>query len=325
MKARPLDERTVTALVTAATAAPSLHNAQPWHFHWRPADHTLELSADLSRAMPHTDPDHRALHLGCGAALFNLRVAAAHQGLHTDTLLLPDPADPRLLAAVRIGGTGPPDRDTAALFPVIDRRHTSRHPFADRAIPGDVEKALCDAADREGTQLVLPGAWHSEALLDHVRDAEGRDALEPDGFEDLQRWTGRGPDATDGIPDYALGPRPRLGRAPVRDFAGRRHVPGRPTADFETSPHLALLGTRHDSPADWLRAGQALERVLLLATLNGLATALSSHGLERPDLRELARDPVSGMGHVHMVLRLGYGPPGTASPRRPLTEVLDLD
>ncbi|MDH6514396.1 nitroreductase [Streptomyces sp. SAI-208] len=324
MKARPLDERTVTALVTAATAAPSLHNAQPWHFSWRSADRTLVLRADLGRAMPRTDPDHRALHLGCGAALFNLRVAAAHEGLHTETLLLPDPSDPVLLATVRIGEAGPADHDLAELFPAIDRRHTSRHPFTDRAIPADVEKALRDAAGREGAQLVLPGAWHTEALLDHVRDAEGRDTLEPESLEDVLRWTGRGPEATDGIPDHALGPRARSGRAPVRDFAGRRHVPGRPTADFETSPHLALLGTTRDGPADWLRAGQALERILLLATLNGLATALSSHALERPDLRELARDPASDMGHVHMVLRLGYGPPGTVTPRRPLTEVLDL-
>jgi hypothetical protein len=114
------------------------------------------------------------------------------------------------------------------------------------------------------------------------------------------------------------------GRAPVRDFAGRRYVPGRPTAAFETAPNLALLGTGRDRPADWLRAGQALERVLLLATLKKLATALSSHALEERDLRELARDPASGMGFVHMVLRLGYGTPGTASPRRPVSEVLDL-
>jgi len=324
MHVPPYDEETVTALVTAATAAPSLHNAQPWQFCWRSATRTVELRADLRRAMPRTDPDHRALHLGCGAALFNLRVAAAHLGLDIQSRLLPDPSDPYLLAAVRIGGLGPPDREASTLFPAIERRHTSRQPFADRPISADVQQALRDAAAREGAQLLFPGAWHLEALLDHVRDAEGRDALDPERLEDLRRWTHRGAQATDGIPDHALGPRPRSGRAPVRDFAGRRHVPGRPTAAFETAPNLALLGTGQDRPADWLRAGQALERVLLLATLNGLATALSSHALEERDLRELARDPASGMGFVHMVLRLGYGTPGTASPRRPVTEVLDL-
>ncbi|MFJ9012121.1 hypothetical protein [Streptomyces canus] len=172
MKARPLDERTVTALVTAATAAPSLHNAQPWQFRWRSGSHTLELRADLGRAMPRTDPDHRALHLGCGAVLFNLRVAAAHSGLHTRTQLLPDP---HLLATVTLDDTGAPDHEAAPLFPAIDRRHTSRHPFEDRPIPADVEKALRNAAAQDGARLLFPGAWHVGALLDHLRDAEGRD------------------------------------------------------------------------------------------------------------------------------------------------------
>ncbi|MQY36610.1 hypothetical protein SRB17_46120 [Streptomyces sp. RB17] len=40
----------------------------------------------------------RGVHLGCGAALFNLRVAAAAAGRHPAVRLLPDRADPQLLA-----------------------------------------------------------------------------------------------------------------------------------------------------------------------------------------------------------------------------------
>ncbi|GAA3771586.1 nitroreductase [Streptomyces coacervatus] len=317
------------ALVAAATAAPSLHNAQPWRFRHHPADATLEVRADFERAMPHTDPDNRALYLGCGAALFNLRVAAADSGLHTGTRLLPDPADRELLAVVQLDDSERPDRELATLFPGIARRHTSRHPFQEKPVPAAVQDALCDAALREGAQLAFPEAWHVESLLEHVRDVEGRDSLHPEGREDIERWTRTGAEsagtAVDGIPEDAFGPRKQRGRAPVRDFAGRRAVPGRPAAVFETVPHLALLGTRNDHPADWLRAGQALERVLLLATLDGLATSLTSHALEQADLRELARDPRSAMGFVHMVLRLGYGPAGTGTPRRPVHDVLEID
>ncbi|MGY6022631.1 Acg family FMN-binding oxidoreductase [Streptomyces spinosirectus] len=325
MQAQPLDTMHVKALVSAATAAPSLHNAQPWLFRYHHEAATLELRADLTRAMPRTDPDNRALHLGCGAALFNLRVAAAHSGLHTDTVLYPDPADRELLAAVRLTGTDRPDGGLARLFPSIARRHTSRHPFQDRPVPAAVQEALSEAARQEGAELVFPGEWHVAALLEHVRDVEGRDSMEPERFEDIRRWTRTGGEtAFDGIPDSAFGPRKAGGRAPVRDFAGRRAVPGRPAAVFEATPHLAELGTGQDRPQDWLRAGQALERVLLLATLNGLATSLTSHSLEREDLRELARDPRSALGFVHMVLRLGYGPAGTATPRRPVEEVLEI-
>ena len=99
MALRQLDEKTVTTLVAEATAAPSMHNAQPWRFRFLAADRLLLLYADLERAMPRSDQGNRALHIGCGAALFNLRVSAAHAGLNPVVRLLPEPQDPQLLAA----------------------------------------------------------------------------------------------------------------------------------------------------------------------------------------------------------------------------------
>ncbi|WP_112470949.1 Acg family FMN-binding oxidoreductase [Streptomyces triticisoli] len=327
MATRQLDSTTVTTLVAEATAAPSMHNAQPWRFRFLPDETLLLLYADLRRAMHRTDPGNRALHIGCGAALFNLRVAAAHAGLTPEVRLLPDPADPLLLAAVHLVEPAANDGDLRRLHPAISRRHTSRYPFAEQDIPEDVRAALRAAAVREGAELLFPGRWHTEAVLELVRDAEGRETLDPDTREDLTHWTRLGPEAdvaTDGVPEYAFGPHRRDGKAPLRDFAGRRPVADRGAADFEHNPQLALLSTPGDTPADWLLAGQALERVLLEATSAGLATSLTSHPLESPDLRLLARDPVSGSGHVQMVLRLGYGPGGPASPRRPVREVLEL-
>lgn len=327
MPVPPLDAKTAEALVGDATAAPSMHNAQPWRFRLLSRERTLQLRADLERAMPRSDPDHRALHLGCGAALFNLRVSAAHAGLDPRTRLLPDDEDPLLLASVRLAEATVPDAGLARLHPAVRRRHTSRYPFDEREIPAALKEALADAAREEGARLVFPGPWHVETLLDLVRDAEGHDTLDPRGFEDVARWTRIGAaeagTATDGVPEYAFGPRKHDGKAPVRDFAGRRRVADRDTTTFEHTPQLALLGTGGDRPAEWLRAGQAMERVLLLATLEGLATSLTSHALERPELRPLARDPLSAVGNVQMVLRLGYGPQGPGTPRRPVREVLD--
>lgn len=329
MAERPLDADTVSALVAEAATAPSMHNAQPWRFCWLSGERVLLLRADLERAMPRSDPDNRALYIGCGAALFNLRVAAAHAGLVPRTTLLPEPDDPLLLAAVHLadaaGATG--GEELARLHPAIRQRHTSRHPFAEKDIPGEVRAALQDAAAREGAALDFPGPWHSETVLDLVRDAESRDVVDPRVNEDLVRWTRLGAEAdtaVDGVPEYAFGPRRRDGRAPVRDFTGRRQVADLGTTDFERTPLLALLSTPGDGPADWLRGGQAMERVLLEATLADLATSLSSHSLEDRTLRLLTRDPGSGTGSVQMVLRLGYGPRGPATPRRPVRDVLEL-
>lgn len=320
-----VDTQTVTALVEDAMTAPSLHNSQPWRFVFRAAAGVLELHADPGRSLPYADPTGRALHISCGAALFTLRVAAAHRGWEPEVSLLPDAARPGFLAAVRLVRPARTGEELAALHPAVRRRHTSRFPFARTPVPQEVREALAVAALSEGALLVFPGEWHVQALLDLVEDAEWHDCEDPERVAELDRWTrlgAAGADAADGVPEYAFGPRRRTGGAGVRDFAARRPLSDRSAADFEPLPQLALLGTSEDAPAAWLASGQALQRVLLLATSHDLAVGLSSQVLERGELRWAARDPLTAMPYVQMVLRIGYGLTGPASPRRGVSDVL---
>ncbi|MYX12023.1 nitroreductase [Streptomyces sp. SID8374] len=320
---------TVTSLVEDAVTAPSMHNAQPWRFVHRAGTRSLALYGDPSRSLPAGDPDGRGLHLGCGAALFNLRVSAAEHGWDAATELLPDPRDPWHLADVVLQEPDPAEPGPAELYPALRQRHTSRFPFSDERIPQEIVDGLRGAALLEGCRLIVPGTWHSEAVLDLVRDAELFESADAALREEIASWTrtgktGEGP-ATEGIPSYALGPRQYGVTAPARDFDAPRDLPGRAVAAFEERPQIALLGTLDDSPADWLRAGQAMERVLLQATLDGLSTSLMSQPLEWPELRSLTREPGSPTGFVHMVFRFGYGPRGVATPRRPVDEVLTVE
>lgn len=129
-------------------------------------------------------------------------------------------------------------------------------PITGEEIPADILDGLHGAALLEGARLLVPDAWHVQAVLDLVHDAEYREALDPEVREEIPRWTwaDTGEDASrrEGIPDAAFGPRQRNSTSPVRDFAGHRAVPGRGSAMFEQHPHLALLGTSNDRPADWL-------------------------------------------------------------------------
>lgn len=322
MPIRTPDTTSLTSWVADATRAPSMHNAQPWRFDYAKADGLLSLRIDPDRRMPHTDPSARGLHIGCGAALFNLRVAAAHAGWEPQVRLLPDPMDPGALAVIAFVERRERD-DIADLYPAIGRRHTSREPFSDEAVQEALLDGLRGAALSEGARLDLPGDWQLQAVLDLVRDAEHEEELSPAAREEIARWTAVTDSARhEGIPVHAMGPRPYDGRAPVRDFAGGRRVEGRGSAVFEQSPCLAVLGTREDTREDWLRAGQAMERVLLQATQDDLATSLNSQALEWPELRWALRDPVSATGFPQMVIRLGYGPEAPATPRRSVSDVL---
>ncbi|MFJ6939709.1 Acg family FMN-binding oxidoreductase [Streptomyces sp. NPDC101132] len=322
-----LDPLTVVRLVDDAVTAPSMHNAQPWHFVLRRGTATIELHGDPGRAMAHADPDHRALHLGCGAALFGLRVSAAHRGLRAQVLPLPDPADPWWFATVGFSASPEAGPDPAGLHPALRRRHSSRSPFGDEPVPAPVLAGLAAAARREGCRLTIPEPWHVRTVLELARDAEHREETDPVARAETAAWAHAGPGTggrNDGVPVTAFGPRATAGNAAVRDFGRIRTVRGRSRATFEKDPQLALLTTDGDGPAAWLRAGQALHRVLLRATTDGLATSMTSHPLEWPQLRWAARDPLACAGHVQMVLRLGYGPPGTPTPRRPAAEVLEV-
>lgn len=322
----PLPRPLVASLVEEAVLAPSMHNSQPWRFTHREASGTVELYGDPSRGMPRQDPDHRAVHLGCGAALFGLRVAAVHRSLRPAVRLLPDPGDPWHLADVRFDGPQGVDDGLDVLHTALPRRHTSRFPFTEERIPPELFDGLRAAALLEGCRLTVPGQWHTDTVMGLVHASALFEAADDAVRAEIASWTrtGAAGDAShrDGVPAYAFGPRQYDVTSPVRDFAAPGRVTGRPSARFEKTPQIALLGTAEDTPEAWLRAGQATHRVLLQATLDGLATSPMSQPLEWPELRFDARDPLSAVGYVQMVFRLGYGPMGRATPRRPACEVL---
>ncbi|MFE2109473.1 Acg family FMN-binding oxidoreductase [Kitasatospora sp. NPDC059463] len=321
-------------LAAAGGAAPSLHNSQPWRFRPTPGGAGVEVLADPDRAVPLADADGAAVHIAAGAALFNLRVAAARLGRESAVRLLPDPADPRLLAVLDLSAPvagaspagGPFGRD---LYPAIAERHSSRRPFTNRDVPEAVAAELIEAARDEGVTLAVLEEAGVRRVLEVTAEAEDRIAHDPARQAETRSWLrpDAGTAATDGLPYAALGPQDHDARVPMREFAGRpphHEGPPQPSQRFEALPQLCTLATAGDGPADWLRTGQALERVWLLATVHGLRLTVWHQAVEWPDLRWRLRDPAEGPGHVQLVLRAGYGPPGAATPRRPVEDVLDL-
>ena len=316
-----LSRRLAGELLRAATAAPSMHNVQPWRFRIRHAGGTVELWVDPGRTLPLGDPHGRAAHIACGAALFNLRVAAAVAGLEPHLRLLPDPGQPLLLAEIRLAGGHRATPGERELHAAIPRRQTNREPFSGRAVPPGIRAELAEAASLEGAFLHFLDHGEAKRVLRLVADAE-RDLLASAGYRtELARWAG-GQRDRDGIPDSALGPRSLEGLAPARDFIpARHHVPVR-YAWFESDPQLAVLSVRHGGPVNWLRAGQALQRSWLTATFRGIAVCPLTQPLETADAWQV-RDPRSADEQPQMILRIGYGlplPPG--APKRPISEIL---
>jgi hypothetical protein len=71
---RELPRRLVDDLLAAATAAPSIHNTQPWRF--KVSEDTIELRADPERMLPIIDPAGRAVWPGAAGQRLGVRDCA---------------------------------------------------------------------------------------------------------------------------------------------------------------------------------------------------------------------------------------------------------
>ncbi|MFE6523267.1 Acg family FMN-binding oxidoreductase [Streptomyces sp. NPDC057794] len=314
MHHRDIDAAVLEQLLTAAVAAPSIHNTQPWRFGVDPATRSVEVRADRERALPLADPHRRALHLSVGAAVFNLRVAVAHLGWEPAVRLLPDPHATDLLATVQVTAPCGEPPDYRRLYPAIERRHTSRMPFTGRPVPEPVLTEMAAAARAEGARLHVPDYTETRRLLRLTASAEARSTAGAARSAETRVWVTAPGTASYGIPVTALGPRDAAGRMPMRDFTGPWPAPARPAVRFERHAQVALLWTPYDAPEDWLRAGQALERVLLTATAHGVRTSMLHQAMEWPDLRAAAR-LAQHRRCPQLLIRYGYGPEGPRTPR----------
>src|SRR5260370_24881694 len=155
-------EQLVPDLLEAAVAAPSMHNPQPWRFRVLHRAQAIELRADPRRALRYGDPSGRAVHIACGAALFNMRLAAAVAGRQPVVQLLPDPDQPLLLASVRLAAPHRLQQQERDLHAAITRRHTNRRPFSGRPVPPAVLAELAQAARLEGA--IPPILYHAATL-----------------------------------------------------------------------------------------------------------------------------------------------------------------
>lgn len=336
----PLAGSQLASVVHAATLAPSVLNIQPWRFVARD-DGVLELRRDRGRELPVLDPRHRALTVSVGAALLNLRLALACAGRRPEVDLCPDSGDDTLIATIRTTTPALPTTDDVRLGGWISRRRTSRVPYVDQPIAPELVLRLESVAAQERALLRILDTDEAERASELVHAADAAQRADPAVRHEVACWTNRATGVTDGIPAPALGPAPLDPLSLVRDFAMGSPVHGRYVADFEPHPTLAVLLTTGDTVADWVRAGQALERVWLEATAAGLAMSLLTQPLELPHLRWLGRTlapmgahPARSSGPTAVswtgqpawpqaIIRLGYALEPTApTPRRSVEEVL---
>lgn len=302
-----------------AVLAPSCYNTQPWFFRLTGA--ALELFADRSRRLPVADPDGRALVIACGAALFNLRCALRNFGLQPKVTLLPwlKEGDPLSnsevpLARVELDGTAACPASERALFQAIRRRRNYLGAFD----PAPISQSLIDAMQEHSR---FEGAW-----LGILEDADAKHELsrlviEADRLQltqrpfrvELEKWSRRGARLVPPMPSGAqqLGPHGEF-CLPFGAFLDPA-LSGHADADLiESTPLIGVLGADGDTPLDWLRSGQALQKILLWARAAGVWASFLNQPIARPESR-LKVAHLIDRNYPMLLIRFGRTPPPVAS------------
>ncbi|HXP18651.1 MAG TPA: hypothetical protein VN840_03285 [Streptosporangiaceae bacterium] len=312
-------------LLATAARAPSILNTQPWLF--RVSKYSIELYCDPSRRL-RADPVGREMLISCGAALFGLRLAIRSLGYQPVVKLVPDPDRLRLLAEVRLGAELPMTELERRMLDALPHRHTHRGPFLPAPLPRGMLIGMQHDAVAEHAELALidrPGAYEQLATI-VARAARGQ-SVDSQTRSDARQWV-RAPGnvARDGVPASAIPPQAgrQPGLLPQRDLDLGRHIgqlpPGGPPAAA-----TAVLLTPGDTRTDWIRAGQALHRLLARAATRWVFATLNSQPLEEAATRELIRTRLTLSGAPQLLMQFGVARTAQATARRPPGDLIERD
>lgn len=308
-----------------AILAPSTHNTQPWRFHM--IGNQLELHANVGRQLAVVDPAGRELIMSCGAALAHLRIALNHFGFSGEIELFPDPGTPDLLARIGLGVEFDPDLENTLLFDAIPRRRTNRMPFRDEPVTPELLALFQKQATDEGAWLEFLTEERSRAAVaELVAEADRIQWSDKALREELAAWVRPNRSVRrDGMPGYVYGLGDVLSQVAAQVI--RRFDRGAVQAKNDSelalySPVLAVLGTEGDSLADWLRAGQALAKILLRARAEDVWASFLNQPIQIPALLPYMVQATGRSGFPQLMFRMGFGQDVPPTPRFSLPEVV---
>jgi len=319
-------------LIRVAARAPSVHNTQPWRF--KVGEDAVELYADRRRQLQ-TDPVGREMLISCGAALYGLRLAVRSLDRQPQVELFPDPgpaglpippAELRLLARVSPGSASSRTSAERKMLSAVPHRHTHRGPFDPVPLPAGLLAALQDDAAAEGATLVVVDLEQTQPNLVAILAAAVCDQdLDPVTQAEITRWTHDADSLSrDGVPAHAFPARPgrKPGRLPDRDFDLGRGLGLLPDGGSAAAV-TAVLVTAGDSEEDWMRAGQALNRLLLHAASQWCFARLQTQALQAAAARTLIRSRLTLPGSPQLLLRFGVARTAHVTARRPTADLTE--
>ena len=337
-------------IVAAAIRAPSGGNSQPWYIDVEPTKLTINLAAEHTSTM---DVGFRGSAVALGAALYNVRIAAAARGMLGPVSISEDVDGSPLRATMHFENGNDPA--LADLYEPMLVRETNRHRGMPQSLDDQTIKLLTATAEREGARLHLLTERADLSRAATIFGAADRiryltPQLHKEMFSEL-RWPGD-PDSDTGIDVHTLEldasdlalfdivRRPDVMAYLAEWNAGSALGDGMRDQVLDSSA-LAVITVTGERLSDYASGGSAVEAVWILAQREGLAVRPLSpvflHARNTADLNELSAGFADELGQLQsdfarltatdpeesivLALRFTTAPPASVPSRRSLSRV----
>jgi hypothetical protein len=216
------------------------------------------------------------------------------------------------------------------MLQAVPHRHTHRDAFEPGSLPGNLLDALRDDAAAEGATLAVidDAAAYRRLTAILASWSQWRD-LYPTSPAAIRteaetlRWTrDAGSQARDGVPAHSFPATAgrEAGRLPQRDFDLGRGWGFRPLGG-PPAPVTAILVAQGENEQSWLRAGQALQRMLLRAASQWVFARLQTQPLQSASVQAQIRSSLTPTGSPQVLLELGVARSSHPTGRRPADDL----
>ena len=346
----PVPSTVNDTIVAAAIRAPSGGNSQPWYIDAERTKLTISVATEHTSTM---DVGFRGSAVALGAALYNVRIAAAARGM-LGSVSVSEAVDGSPLRATMHFENGN-DPALADLYEPMLARETNRHRGTSQSLDDQTIKLLIATAEREGARLHLLTERDDLSRAATIFGAADRIRyLTPQLHKEMVselRWPGD-PDPDTGIDVHTLEldasdlalfdilRRPDVMAYLAEWNAGSALGDGMRDQVLASSA-LAVITVTGERLSDYASGGSAVEAVWILAQREGLAVqALSPvflHARSTADLNELSAGFACELGQLQsdfvrltatdpeesivLVLRFTTAPPASVPSRRSLSRV----
>jgi molybdopterin/thiamine biosynthesis adenylyltransferase len=274
------DEQTIKTILTAAVAAPSAGNNQPWK--WYFDGNRLFLFDDAERSAAFANFKGMVSNLAMGAAIENVRLKAKEMGMDIEAQLFPLAGNNKLVASITVKKTAAPQKDP--LVAHIHTRHTNRR----KGNGAPIEKSILEEIRTEASVVkdisvkFLENADAIKKIADIAGTAEKLRMFIPQGHSDLfdreLRWDKEMAESTrDGLDVRTLDLEPkdivgfRVIKDPraiqlVNDWDKGAALENMTRNLVASSSAVGLVTAPAFTPEYCVHAGEAAERAWLVAT-----------------------------------------------------------